>query len=151
MMRAPVRRVTFPMLAALAAACSDPLGAQKDQLKASRELWERQAIADYRYRYQRICFCGPDVTEPVIIEVRDGEVLLVTRVADGGTVDPVAWLHLTIDELFDEIQAAIEEGAVQVDVTYHPVLGYPTSAAIDFSINIIDEETGFTATELAPL
>ena len=51
--------------------------------------------------------------------------------------------YVTIDELFNTIQEAIDGKASQIIVTYDPEVGYPTEASIDYDARIADEEYGF--------
>ena len=56
-----------------------------------------------------------------------------------------------MDELFDLLSDAITRRAVQIDVKYHPQLGYPTEFYIDYSTNISDEEFGYHVDGLTAL
>lgn len=62
--------------------------------------------------------------------------------ADTGIAVPENYNHAnaTIDSLFDEIKAAIDSNADNVQVEYDPISGYPTSIFIDYSTQIADEE-----------
>lgn len=85
------------------------------------------AGADYRYDFQRDCFCTREAVQPVTIEVRDGRVArVVTR--QGG--EDVTALHFpswpTIEDLFQEIEEARGRGEKNLTVRYHEKLGYPT-------------------------
>jgi hypothetical protein len=69
---------------------------------------------------------------------------------DAGTpLDPM--LYLTIAELFNVVQDAIDAEAAQIDVSYDGVLGHPTSMFIDFEVLIADEEIGYTADQVVPV
>jgi hypothetical protein len=113
----------------LLAACGTPLGGGSHDGSAARLRWERQGIDDYRYVYRLVCFC-PE-SQPVQVTVHDGQVTSAesadpnTRIAEGEQMLVV----LTVDEVFDEIEYAVENGT-RTDVEYHPQLGYPTSAEI---------------------
>ncbi|MBT5773744.1 MAG: hypothetical protein HOH95_05130, partial [Dehalococcoidia bacterium] len=54
----------------------------------------------------------------------------------------------TIDGLFNLIEEAIDQRAAAINVTYHPTLGYPLDAYIDYDLRIADEELGFTIHQL---
>lgn len=53
-----------------------------------------------------------------------------------------------MEELFDLVERGIDDDAAELRVTYHPTLGYPTEAFIDFRENVADEEMGWTAARL---
>jgi hypothetical protein len=50
----------------------------------------------------------------------------------------------------DLLAAAIEQGAARVDVTYHPILGYPERIALDYDAVMADDEFGYTLTAFQP-
>ena len=129
------------------------LGELREELIQNRELWEAQRITGYQMEFRWNCFCAPDYVAPVIISV-----------APGGTVDSVVFVenklpvdpkfsadYPSIDELFDLIQGAIDRPAFHISVKYHPGLGYPLSAAIDYDRRIADEETAFQVSAVTKL
>ncbi len=120
--------ITYPYRAFLACvlisgafACDDPIDPARETLDANRQLWRSQEIVSYRYEYRLNCFCGGPGSEPVAIEVGDGEVVRVT-------------LTLTSEE-----------------VPTSQLSDYPTDVFIDFIENAIDEELGFIASGLVEL
>src|SRR5690554_3915691 len=116
----PVRAVPFPRVAAflglvalsVAAACSaggSPSGPVVD-VASARAAWSDAGIGDYRYDFDRQCFCLPAAVEPVTVEVRDGRVAAVTSRRTGDPVESsgnVVWY--TIEELFALIEEAKAE------------------------------------------
>lgn len=144
--------VTIPLAAVLALACSDGTGPERTDLERGRAKWEAAAIEDYAYDYQRLCFCPPQLIRPVHIQVENGQVTSGVFLDDGESVAPADLeLYPTIDDLFAQLQDAIQAEADSIAASYHPELGYPTEAFIDFDRQTIDEEQGFTAGNLAPL
>ncbi|MFT7600817.1 MAG: hypothetical protein ACI8TP_003765 [Acidimicrobiales bacterium] len=104
-------------------------------LTLAREQWEEAAVASYRFTYKPQCFC-PQVTRTVTVV--DGQ---VTEVSDLG--DTIGGLPpLTIDDLFNEVAAAVEGGAFAVNVTYDEALGFPSDYFIDPNQFTADEEHG---------
>ena len=104
-------------------------------------LWQSQAIDDYRYTLQVGCFCLVDITRPVIVEVKDGQVAAITYVDDGTAADPVLFERYTsIDKLFAIINEAEAQEPARLDVTYDEVTGVPQSINIDISEQMADEE-----------
>ena len=93
-------------------------------------------------RFNWICFCS--LTAERTIEIRDGAVVA------GGLPDGPDGLadSETIEGLLTLIQTALDEDAAAINVTYHPTLGYPLEAHIDYDLRTIDEELGFTIHQL---
>lgn len=138
------------------AACDNPVGpppltAAAKELAAARRTWAAQGLLSYRFRFQRLCFCGPDATAPLTVVVSRNRVISVTRAETGEPVAPGESLPLTVERLFVEIERAIDQGAAALTVHYDPVRGYPLSIDIDRDFRIADEEVYYRASELAPL
>lgn len=110
--------------------------------------WRSKNMTAYRYEFSWDCFCGPDLTKPVAILVQNGA---IETVIDRDTGEPVEASHFTryptVEGLFDLIRDAIHRDAHRISITYHPENGYPESGEIDYEMNTIDEETGFTVRE----
>jgi hypothetical protein len=104
-------------------------------------LWESQAVDDYRYTLQVGCFCLVDVTRPVIVEVKDGQVASITYADDGTAADPALFERYdSIDNLFAVINEAEAQEPARLDVTYDEATGVPQSIVIDISEQMADEE-----------
>lgn len=130
-------------LVLLTLGCSDIYGPQKNELSAARDLWVQSSSDGYSYEFRRSCFCPPDYTSLIRIEVLGGVVNSAIYVDTGNPVtDPT--IALTIAELFDEIQTAIDNEAFSIVATYDPVLGHPVSVSIDFIENAVDDEMAFS-------
>lgn len=135
----------------LAAACSDPLSGQQKDLVTNRELWEAEAISDYSYRLQVLCFCPPEITDPVIVEVSQDSIIAVVDAASGEPVDSARFRnYYTVAGLFDVIENAIDREAHELVVTYDAVLHYPTRIIIDPIEQAVDEELSLLASDLLP-
>ena len=126
-------------------------------LNANRAKWEAQGIDDYSFTVQRSCFCTPDSTRPINVQVRNGSVTSATYADTGETVpDDRAYNKqsiyntLTVDGLFNSIDQAIKGGAAQVDVTYDKQFGLPTSIYVDQNQQMADEEYGMTVSNFRP-
>jgi len=123
-----------------------------EKLRKNQVLWLQQNIRNYRYRLQVGCNCLPSVTQPVIIEVRNGVTTSIKAVNNGIPIEPEFFKNYnSIDKLFRIVQKAITEKAHLVDVTYHPTLGYPTQINIDYDAQIADEELYLTIDNLEVL
>ena len=133
-------------------ACSTSPDDPGDDLAANRRQWQSQHIADYQVQYSVSCFCVTDVTAPVVLQVRGGKIVSVTRVSDGVAIPESRWegLYYTVDQMFALIADARAKGAAEVRVDYHPMLRYPTTVFIDQSLRTADEERHFFMSGLEP-
>jgi hypothetical protein len=130
------------------AACAAPLAGPAGSRSASRQLWERQGLDDYRYTYSVVCFCPQ--RGPVQVTVRDRRIAEVrNNTQSNERVAGDAQLQvLTVDELFDRIEEAQANGTY-TKVEYHPRLGYPLSAEIGTLAN--DAGTQYLISDLTPI
>jgi hypothetical protein len=126
----------------LATACGDAFG-PTSRLADARQRWRRTRPEAYRYQLVVGCFCGLP-PQPVTIEVRGDAVLSAVDARGAPLGQPIAGPYGTIDDLFAVVERAIAANAAQVDVSYDPARGYPTSIAIDGSTRIADDEIGYT-------
>ena len=109
-------------------------------------LWAAQEIDSYRYTLEVSCFCVQEMTRPVTIEVRDGQVAAITY-ADGSAADPALFERYdSIDGLFALIAEAETQDPARLDVTYAEETGVPLSVDIDISEQMADEELRFQVT-----
>jgi hypothetical protein len=131
-------------------ACTTSPDDPGDDVGANRRHWQSQRIADYQIHFRMSCFCIPDVTAPVVLQVRGGAIVSVARVSDGAAVPPSRWVgvYYTVDQMFALIADAQAKGADEVRVSYDPVLRYPTTVFIDQSIRLADDEWRFEMTGL---
>jgi len=134
-------------------ACTTAPDDPGDDLATNRRHWRSQRITDYDIQFQMICFCVPDATAPVLLQVRGGAIVSVKRVADGVAVPPSRWegTYYTVDQMFALIADAQARGADEVRVAYDPLLRYPTTVYIDQSFRLADEERHFEMSGLTPI
>ena len=127
---------------------TDVLREDQAELDRHRALWEANRAEGYSFVLVPICFCPQHLLNPVTIHVVDGIVASVTYVESGEAPEHDGFgRYVTIDELFDTIQEAIDGEASQVTVSYDPAIGYPTNARLDYDANMADEEYMFTASD----
>jgi hypothetical protein len=134
-------------------ACTTSPDDPGDDLAINRRHWQSQRVADYQIQFRMSCFCIPDATAPVVLQVRGGAIVSVTRVSDGVAVPPSRWkgIYYTVDQMFALIADAQAKGADEVRVAYDPLLRYPTTVFIDQSQRIADEERRFEMSGLMPM
>ncbi len=122
------------------------LDTAQQELDAQRQQWQSLNIEDYIYRFERICYCVPEYVDPGLVHVIGGEIDSVAHAVTGNTLNPS--LFLAVNDLFDEVQAAIYSHADEMFVEYDGILGNPTIINIDFSKYMADEEMSFRASNL---
>ena len=93
------------------------------ELQEHRAAWVAHGIDDYRFKLQISCFCGEDITRPVLIEVRGAAVAKVWDLETGKVVANVS-AYPTITRLFDAAIAERSRGG-NVSVAYDQALGIP--------------------------
>lgn len=133
--------------------CNGPSEPSSEQqlLSENRARFRAGVGTSYSYDYRNVCFCGPDTTREVRVSVRDRVRVSVTAVENGALVPRERWNEfLTVEEVFDTIQHAIDEGAASVRVSYDADFGYPKDVFIDFDERLADEERGFILDDLVP-
>lgn len=120
---------------------------QLSELQQRRAAWLLRAIDDYRFQLQISCFCGAEITRPVIIEVRGGAIAKVEDLESGRAVPDVS-AYPTITKLFD---AAIDERSRggSVSVAYDRTLGIPVRLEVGTLAN--DAGTMYLLSNLAGL
>ena len=103
--------------------------------------------ADYRYDFQRVCFCTEDAVQPVTIEVLDGRVARVVTRPGGKDVTNTRFADWpTVEDLVEEIEEARARGEKNLVVRYDEKLGYPTFIEIGTLAN--DAGVQYTAENL---
>jgi hypothetical protein len=120
-----------------------------DELAAARGLWLEADLRNYSFTLRQLCFCPPEITEPVLIEVRNGEIEAVSRPGSHSPLDPPSvddWV--AVEGLFDLVQSAIDRDGDVIEVEYHPEFGYPMSAFLDYEQGPSDEELKFEVSGL---
>ena len=96
---------------------------QLSELQERRAAWVAREISDYRFQLQISCFCGSEITRPVLVEVRSGAVAKVLDLETGRPVE-ITSLYPSITALFDK--AIVQRsGGGNVSVTYDQALGIP--------------------------
>jgi hypothetical protein len=146
------RNLVLAAAALLMSGCGDdPLGPEQEAFEAARARWDANGPASYTYHYRLSCFCPPQLLETARVTVTDGEVTDVYLLDSDAPAPPDTHdLYPTVEGLFDRLAASLANDPVVFEATYDGALGYPTSAQVDISEQIADEEYSFTASDLSP-
>ena len=95
--------------------------AQRRLLETARLLWAASTPADYEMSYMLACECDPG---PWLVRVENGETVAAGR---GGPENGGTPPYLSVEAIFQSIQAALDEGRFPVDVEYDESYGFPRS------------------------
>ena len=134
---------------------TDPNKDHQTSLDEGRSRWEATGITDYTIDSQRISncvFCDLAALAAVRLTVRADTLREVFDLDQGqALVDYSPGVFLTIDELFDFVQSAIDQNAAEIDVSYDVTLGHPIDIDVDISRRFFDDDVGFRIREFAEL
>jgi hypothetical protein len=120
------------------------------ELQAARERWRSNGLVTYQFQFQWRCIiCHPNFREVVRVDVRDGSIVAVTKLATGEPLPPDQWVHYTVEGLFDWIEGKLALHPEVMRVEFDPLLGYPVSGFYDQSSLMNDEEMGFELNSLS--
>ncbi|NQW18639.1 MAG: hypothetical protein HQ478_14275 [Chloroflexi bacterium] len=122
----------------------DLLEAQTN-LDTALQKWRRTNYRDYTFTLDRSCFCPGAGRHNIKVESRR----MASATFEGSDRLPGGRLF-TIDELFEEVQKAIDSRFSEVDVTYDESFGYPIAMSFDIARNTVDDELRMTASNLVP-
>jgi hypothetical protein len=133
-------------MAVMASGC-DVLSIQdsaREQYEQGLARWELTRPEAYVATMERICFCTPEMTGPVLVTVQGNTVVSRVYEASGEPV-PAEYADgfPTIDGLFRIIKDAIDDGYHKLDAFYDPATGIPFNFWIDYERNVQDEEVGY--------
>ena len=146
-----MKKLLLVVLAIVLSACAGAAnaGEPKSEVEQAREKWQSANISHYRFNVHISCFCVFVENMPLVVEVKDGEVVSM-EFATGNEIDPqllpLFERYVTIDRLFDGLESGFDfEGddqgpADKVTVEYDATYGFPTKIDIDFVEEAIDDE-----------
>lgn len=146
-----MRKLIFLLMIFVLTACS--LGG-KAEIERNQQKWHDTGIAHYRYNLFVGCFCVFSQDMPLIVEVKDGQVVSL-EYQSGKEIDASSRelfeKYATIERIFSELEAYSNGKADEVVVTYDPTYGFPTQANIDVIKNAVDDELALTVSNFEKL
>lgn len=129
------------------------ISSQLKEYKNMKSLWRETKIRiddDYRFQYQRICFCDPCMISDMQVMVKNNRVKNISLVDEKDTdcnkkgfLDSLDRNSLTIDDLFKEIRNGFNLNYDEIKVKYHKTYGYPTSIYLNPNRGLGDDEISF--------
>lgn len=110
-------------------------------LNENRQKFNDTGFVLYDFQLERSAFTLPEFLRPIVTTVT-GDGTTSSRFADDGQAVPDGYpfANQSINDVFNIIEEAINNGAHEVNVTYDEQFGYPTSVSIDYNELIADEE-----------
>jgi len=114
------------------------------RLSAARSLWADNGPASYRLTTQQLCFCPETVWIDTVV---DGQVVAHEPVSQEAMFDPG---EHTMETLFDEVEAVIDDGYATLDLDFDPETGGLRRYWVDISEMMADEEHGVEVVSLEP-
>ena len=148
---APLTRAAIALsIGALVACGDDPVSPRMEALAEAEALWNRTKPASdsYTVDQQVMCFClyGASTFR---VTVTAGA---ITRVHDPQKVSDLPANEIsrfrTVDQLFNEVRAAMAKSGVLTSVEYHPTMGVPSEVSLDPIKNAIDDEVAYLTNSL---
>ena len=146
-----MKKLLLFVLAVVLSACNTiaNAGEPKSEVEQARDKWQSADVSHYKFELFISCFCVFNEDMPLLIEVRDGQIVSM-EFKSGKEIDPQLMelfkRYETIDKLFDGIESGFDfEGddqgpADKVTVEYDATYGFPTKIDIDFIEQAIDDE-----------
>jgi len=147
--------LAVPLCSLFLLACTDDGEAHQEnaQLSSARDRFESSlTVSDSAYTFviQRSCECTADVARAMRATVSDGEVISAIYVDTQADVPEALWPR-SIEGVFDQIQAAYDDDAFEINITYDIEQGFPRSVYIDFDDAAADEELALQLSQVTPL
>ena len=146
-----MRKLTLLFIVLVLSACS--MGG-KSETQRNQEKWQGANISHYRYNLFVGCFCVFSQDMPLVVEVKDGQVVSM-EYQSGKEIDASSRelfdKYATIDRIFSELETNINGKADEVTVTYDPTYGFPTKVNVDFIKNAADDELSLTVSNFEKL
>ncbi len=143
-----MRKLTLFFIALVLTACS----MVKSEIQQNQQKWQAARISHYRYNLFVGCFCT--ASEPMVVEVRDGQVVSM-EYQSGKEIDASSRglfeKYATIDRIFSELQTNIAGKADEYTATYDPTYGFPTKINVDFIKQAMDDELALTVSNFEKL
>ena len=146
-----MKKMVLLLLAVILAACS-LIG--QDELSLNQKKWKDANITHYRLYLFVNCFCTFRKDMPLVIEVKDGEIVSMKY----HTGNPMTEAdreyfsrYATVEDLFSVADAYLASNADEVSVKYDPTYGFPEHISIDHHTRFADGGVSYWVMEFEAL
>lgn len=112
------------------------------KLENNFQLWKKRNIKNYSFDFRWLCYCTPNFTRPVNINVKENKIDSVLYLDTRETVIDTSYLK-TFDQLFDYLKESFKNDASDIQVSYDNNFNFITDNYIDYIKQAIDDERGF--------
>lgn len=147
-----MKKTSLALLAFVMSACAGLVAEPSPTRQAyldHLERWRDQAWVNYDMVYQRRCYCLPQHSRPLRLQVRNGVISQARYADDGARLDDGVEHDLkTVSDWFEVIEAASRYPAASLDVDYDAAFGFPREIDIDYDKRIADDEQSVTIFEV---
>ncbi len=146
----PARWLALAALAVLLPSCEvSPTDLDRNTaFREAREQWTLANVSSYSYTVRRNCFCAAATQGPARVEVRNGQTVSVTAAAGATAFDRAAFdAYDTVDELFQQVERAMDAKPFRLAVSYDTELGFPSEMFMNPGGNTADDESGFVVVD----
>jgi hypothetical protein len=122
--------------------------AKLKEVQKVQESWKKLGITEYKFNFKWECYCVEEYTSLVEVHVAENEIKSVKYVDPTDEMNYQVDLekYHTIDELFDYIMENIKSMPYSLEVEYDDKLTMPTKFMVNPTLEIADDETGFSIT-----
>ena len=110
-------------------AAQKPPATRQEAIDQARARWIATGLTLYQYRHQTN---GAFFLTDDLILVKNGKIAETTSLLPPEWPG-FAWGLQTVDDLFDRLQRAIDDDAYAMNVRYHPSMGCPEKAYVDYN------------------
>ena len=160
-----MKKLLLLILAIVLSGCATIANASepRSEVEQARDKWQAANISHYRFDLALGCFCAFRQDMPLVIEVKDGQVVSMEyqsgKEIEAGNLEYFQ-RFATIDKLLDEIangfadQGNVDSAGKKADeikVTYDETYGFPTQVSVDRIKEAIDDELGLTISNFEKL
>lgn len=137
-----IRKFAFLLVLVLLGSCSS-----LSPVQTQSQRWQNQNISSYSYDIKWSCFCLPDLSNKVHIEVKNSKLVSRQYVNNKKAIPKEYHKFFTsIDGLIKILKEAEDQNAYKIDINWNKDYNYPQSSDIDYIKDAIDDERSFTVT-----
>ena len=133
----------------LVAACSGVLNPRDaERLQRAEEVWKSLAATEYTFEMRTSCFCGPEVIEWAVVDVKNGQVISAKSLSGVPLTGYSLESRKSVEQLFETARTYRADWIADVDFEFDDELGYPLSVNFISKPNIQDAGVLYEARNL---